>query len=261
MRKLICLLLVVALCAGLVCSVSAETGFVPSITYKEEPEIVPVAPPADEDEEWEPIVGTVYEMETHQETSNIPAGCLVVIPVAEVADATEEDHLSHLEQELKDVYDALMDGSMEIPYELNENYNGQSMVVRELFGTDWMCGTPTYDHDHPTEVAPKGVVFDLTLRMDISPDTEILVMVYVDGEWEPAVEVINNGDGTVTCTFERLGIVSVSVPQDVPAPEAPAENEGNCWLWIILLILAAICFIVVIIIYRRKTSEEEETNE
>jgi len=36
-------------------------------------------------------------------------------------------------------------------------------------------------------------------------------MSYVNGEWIPAEEIINNGDGTVTITFKQLCPVAIAV--------------------------------------------------
>ena len=66
MKKIVCLLTVLLLCMSLVVPVFAtETGFVPSITYKPYPEIVPV-PDAPED-----TIGVVQKLDFNKQTATI----------------------------------------------------------------------------------------------------------------------------------------------------------------------------------------------
>lgn len=240
MRKLIGLLLMLTICVSLACPVfAAEGSFVPSITYKGEPDFVPT-----EDSEGQPVIGIVREDEEKEEDeeilSYIGTGCLLVTPVAEAETSTA------IPQEAKDlllyVYEELSSGRMKLPYDKADNYKGEPMVIRELLDLTWLCGTPVSDHDHPTQVAPEGIVFEVTFKLGVQPTDKLIVMTYHDDEWEPIVETINNGDGTVTCVFEHLCPVAISIAQGASAQTGDTFNPTP---WIIVMIAALSGLVVV----------------
>ena len=249
------------MCASLVCNVFATAnGFVPSISFKEEPDIVPIEPPSDG---GRPILGPVYDEETKEEISQILDGCLVITPISEVHTSTEIP--PEAAEELLRVYHELTAGTMEIPYSKVQGYTGETMVIRDLFDASWLCGTENSDHDHPTEIEPEGIVFDLTLHLGLRPGTDVIVMVYTDGEWTPAVNVRDNGDGTFTCTFEKLGIIAISVPVDTQSPETPGGedvpvtgDDADVWLWVCVMVGALAAFAAVLLIYRRSGSDKKK---
>jgi len=236
MRKLIGLLLMLTLCICLACpAFAAEAGFVPSITYKGEPDFVPT-----EDSEGQPVIGIVREEEKEDILSYVYNGCLLVTPVAE---AEESKAIPQAAKEtLLYVYEELSSGRMKLPYDKASNYKGEPMVIRELLDLSWLCGTPAFDHDHPTQVEPEGIVFQVTFDLGVQPTDKLIVMTYEDEEWEPIVETINNGDGTVTCVFEKAGAVAISIAQGAAAATGDAFNPTP---WIIVMIAALAALVVV----------------
>ena len=82
MRKLICLMTVLLLCASLIMPAFAaeEDGFVPSITYKPVPEIVPV-----QGEDGKDYIGIICNAEG-EIIDYVEAGCLRITPVAHLWD-------------------------------------------------------------------------------------------------------------------------------------------------------------------------------
>ena len=341
MKKIISLVLALAVCAALVGSVSATNGgFVPSITYKPGPELVPIPHPGGGLPSTDkPIFGVVYDDDSGAKISLITEGCLVVTPLAMVDTSQEIPH--EAAEEMKWLYQQLRDGLTTIPYHKFGNFAGKKLVLVEMFDASWLCGygdtdrgfsdggnarvafsgaaacsdqatsavgnagvvflgegrsaadncgvvylgkasdadlsgllgsTPRvtvltetndndHDHDHPTEVRPQGVVFDLTFDTNFAPDAEVVVMVWNNGEWEPAVKVLNNGDGTVTCTFEKLGIISMSVvvdendsgDSDDHSPET--GDDSNVWLWAVVMAGSLAALVVVVVFYRRESSD------
>lgn len=242
MRKVICMLTVLLLCVSMVLPVfAAENGFVPSITYKPNPEIEPVT-----GEDGEEYVGVIRDSEGNIE-DYVPKGCLVVTPIAHVWD--EEIFVSEeIEELLLFVYNGLNEGSMEIPYEKHEaDLDPANMVIRDLFDARWTC------EEHPKMLEPEGVVLELTFDLGVVADAQIFVQTYDEEtkEWSPIVKTVNNGDGTVTCTFEHLCAVAFSMP--IAAASTPVEQAEtpNIIPWIILLIVA-VCAIVGVVIAKNK---------
>lgn len=246
MKKAIVLLFALALCMALACpAFAAQDDFVPSITYKGEPEIVPVVDP-----DGKPAIGTTYEEVPEDIISYVYDGCLIVTPVAEVD--TSEEIPEEAAETLKYVYEALVSGEMKLPYDKVEGYSGQDMVILELVDATWLCGTPTSDHDHPTEVAPEGILFDITFELGVSEFAEVVVMTYHDGEWAPIEKVVNNGDGTVTCTFEHLCPVAFSVSEDYNDAPPQTGDGSNVWILFVVMIVALAGIVVVAVLGFRK---------
>lgn len=252
MKRIVALLLMLTLCISLASPVyAAGNDFVPSITYKGKPEIVPVVP-EDGGEDDKVIIGVVRDkVESPDDKegfrSYIHEGCLVITPVAEAE--TSKAIPRESADELLYVYKELSEGRMKLPYEKAEDYKGENMVILELLDGTWLCGGEAYDHDHPAEVAPDGVVFDITFDLGVAPDAKLIVMTYTDGEWEPIVDVQNNGDGTVKCTFEHLCPIAISIANGGPVEETESSNS---LLWMIALLAALAGVVAVIVGYKKK---------
>lgn len=243
MRKIICLITAFVLCLGLAApAFAAENGFVPSITYKPNPEIVPV-----EGEDGEEYIGVIRD-ETGKIIDYVGHGCIMITPIAHVWDE-EIEVPEYIEALLTRVYEALKDGSMKIPYEKHEaELDAANMVIRDLFDARWVC------EEHRAMIEKEGVTFEITFDLGVVADAEIFVMTYDEAkdEWSPIVKAVNNGDGTVTCTFEHLCAVEFSMyvaPTDVPSDVIPGTDMLP---WIIVLILAIIGIVVVVVSKNKK---------
>ena len=243
MKKIICLLTVLLLCMSVVVpAFAAEGDFVPSITYKPNPEIVPVPDAPDED-----AIGVIRDKDG-KILDYVGHGCLKVTPIAYVWD--EEIEVSvDVEELLLFVYNSLNDGSMNIPYEKHEaNLEAANMVIRDLFDARWVC------EEHRKMVEEEGVTFEITFDLGVVADAQIFVMTYDEqtNEWSPIVNVVNNGDGTVTCTFEHLCAVEFSMP--VAAAVAPAEDVQNPSVlpWIVVLGLAVVGVVAIVVAKNKK---------
>lgn len=246
MKKIICLMTVLLLCASLVVpAFAAEDDFVPSITYKPNPEIVPV-----EGEDGEEYIGVIRNKEG-EILDYVDHGCLMVTPIADVWD--EEIEVSdNVEELLLFVYNGLGDGSLNIPYEELEvaDLDVDNMVIRDLFDARWIC------EEHGKMVEAEGVTFEITFDLGVVADAQIYVMTYDEDtkEWSPIVKTVNNGDGTVTCTFEHLCAVAFSMPlaaTNVPSDEVPTHNVLP---WFIVLLLAVVGVVVILVTKNKKKS-------
>jgi hypothetical protein len=230
MKKLICLLTVLALAMAFACPVFAAEAFVPSISDKEEPDIVP-------DENG--VMGEIWKDD--EVVDKVEGGCLVITPISEAETSTEipED----AREELLYVYKELLEGDMTLPYE-QDGLDPETMVIRELIDASWLC------EDHPAMLEPEGVTIDLTFDIGVDADTKVYVYVRIDGVWT-AVPVVNNGDGTVTCTFEELCPIAFCVAAGTGKPPVQTGDEFNPTIWIVLLAVSAAALVGVVVLRRK----------
>ncbi len=231
MKKLICLLTVLALAMAFACPVFAAEAFVPSISDKEEPDIVP---------DDEGVIGEI-KGEDGEIIDKVDGDCLVITPISEAETSTRipED----AREELLYVYEELLNGDMTLPYE-QDGLDPETMVIRELIDASWLC------EEHPAMLEPEGVTIDLTFDIGVDADTKVYVYVRIDGEWT-AVPVVNNGDGTVTCTFEELCPIAFCVAAGTGKPPVQTGDEFNPTIWIVLLAVSAAALVGVVVLRRK----------
>lgn len=250
MKRFVCILAVLVMLVSLATPVFAteEDHFVPSITYKPTPEFVPVV-----DEDGEEHIG-VLEDEEGNVVDYIDHGCILVTPIAHVWDpeiAVPQD----VERLLLFVYDGLSKETMTIPYEKHEaNLDPASMVIRDLFDVRWACD------EHPNILDQEGVTLDIIFDLGVVADAEIFVMSYDEAkdEWSPIVKTVNNGDGTVTCTFDHFCALEFSmVMASAPVAEQPAaEKAPFAWGWLIAFLVAAAAAVVVLVSKKKETANK-----
>ena len=233
MKKLISLLAVLMLCATLLVPAYATNEFKPSVEFKPAPEIVPVLDP-DGNEALAMLIdgdGLIVDY--------VYAGdrCLVVTPVSRAEESTliPED----AKNTLLDVYAKLTNGTMTLPFEkFNAGLVSSNMVIRDLFDATFLCD------EHPDMLLPEGVKLVITFRLGVEKDKDVYTMTYNDSEWNPIVSTVNNGDGTVTCTFEHLCPIAFTVEgEQTKPPKAgdPAGEQLNLWFMLCgIAVLAAI---------------------
>lgn len=238
MRKLICLITVLLLCVSFACPIFAAEEFVPSISYKGTPEIVEI-----KDANGQDAIGVVRDA-NGAVVSYVYEECLLLTPVASAA--SEPQIPADAQTELLEVYEALSKGTMKLPY--GEDVKAEYMVIRDLFDVSWLCS-----HNHAAALEPAGVVFELTFDLGVAADATVVVMTYKDDAWGEIAGVKNNGDCTVTCTFEHLCPVSISVLNE-SAGDSDDTSDGfgaDLHMWIALMAVSAVA-VVVIVASRRK---------
>ena len=244
MKKFLSLIMALVLLCSTVCTVSAaQEDFVASITYKDAPTIVPIGT-----EDGKVVIGNILD-ENGNVIGKIYEDCLLITPVSKA----EESQLipDDAEQLLLQVYKKLVDGSMTLPYEKVPGYKGQNMVIRELVDATWLCEDTTVKTPCPEVVAPPKVVFQITFDLGVAAGDEVVVMTYKNDQWNPIVSTKNNGDGTVTCTFEHLCPVAFSVPTgSVPTP--PTGDTANPMLWAAMMAASAVVLVALVVSYSHK---------
>jgi hypothetical protein len=229
MKKLICLLTAILLVAALACPVFAAEGFVPSISDKEEPDIVP---------DDEGVLGAIYS-EDGQLIGQLDKSCLVITSISKALTSTDIPDAAR--QLLLWVYDQLLNGSMTLPYHL-DGLKSEDMVIRDLIDASWTCT------EHPDMLEPEGVTIDLTFDLGVDPDIQVYVYAYKNDQWVKTESVRNNGDGTVTVTFEHLCPIAFSVSADANKPPVQTGDafQMNVWFSVMAISAAALCAALVL---------------
>lgn len=238
MRKLICLVTVLLLCVSFACPIFAAEEFVPSISYKGTPDIVKI-----KDANGQDAIGVIRG--ANGAAHYVYEDCLLLTPVSDAATDTEIP--TDAKNELLKVYEALNKGTMKLPY--GENVKAEYMVIRDLFDLSWICDT----HGCEEAVEPAGAVLELTFDLGVAADATVVVMTYKNNAWGEIAGVKNNGDGTVTCTFEHLCPVSISVLNE---SAGDSDDTGDAFgadlhMWIALMAVSAVA-VVAIVVSRRK---------
>lgn len=209
MKRVLCLVIAMMLAVTMACSVfAAETAsddnFVPSISYKDHPDIVPY-----KNADGEEVLGEVIV--DGDTVSHFDDECILVTSIYEALN--DSDVPDDVKEELLKVYYALLDDTMEIPYDkINKRFKPEYMTVRDLFDVRWLCD----EHEEMDDMADRHI--SMTFHLGVTNDANVYAMVYNGEEWVPAISVVNNGDGTVTCVFEDVGIVAFSVIDEANMP-------------------------------------------
>ena len=225
MKKFVSLMIALLLFVGLVCpAMASENVFVPSISYKDGPEIV----------------------EAEMDDKDVE-GCLVVTTITDarnkVTDIGQEDRDLLLE-----VYEKLDNGSMKLP--LEEDY-----VIRELVDVSWKkTACVEADHGHKEWLEEAGNTVTVTFDMGVNKDTDVVVMVYVDCQWVEAESVKNNGNGTVTVEFEDICPVAFCVKRadQVEPPKTGDAAVKNLPVFIALMAVSAVALVALVVLRARK---------
>ncbi len=264
MKRMIALVVALMVCAALVLPAAAST-FTPSVTYKDAPQIVPV--PGVTDPEGNPALGEIWKDDIFFEY--LYDGCLVITSVAEAQTSTQiPEDAKNL---LLEVYEKLSNGEMKLPYE-KLGLNPDNMVIRDLFDATFLCGNDHYAVNHPEMLEPEGTVIKLTFDIGVDASEKVYTMTYKQGEWNPIVETVNNGDGTVTCTFEKLCPVVFCVetadeggddeggsgnkPGDDDDDENSKTGDESITLWIVTASVSLVAIVALVVIYRSKFSKK-----
>ena len=222
MKKVMCLLLALSLCMAFACpAMASESVFVPSISYKDGPEIE----------------------EAEMDGEDV-GDCLIVTTITEAKEQTTDIYQEDRDL-LLEVYEELASGEMELP--LEEDY-----VVRELVDVSWQKTTCVEEeHGHKEWLQEEDTTVTVTFDLGVSADEDVTVLVYIDGEWVEAVSVINNGDGTVTVVFEDLCPVAFCVERRYEPPKTGDVVADKLHLFAILLAASA-AGLVGMMVWRKK---------
>lgn len=239
MKKFIACLTVLLICLSMAVPAAAlETEFVPSISVKPAPEIVPVV-----DGEGGSAIAMLLNADG-EIIGYVTEDCLVVTAVADADTSTLIPDSA--EALLLDVYSKLTSGEMVLPYDkLDADLDETNMIIRDLFDATWLCD------DHPVTVAPEGVTVQITFDLGVEAGKDVYAMTYLNDEWNPVVSCTNNGDGTVTCVFEELCPVVFSVEGEPDSSKTGDDIGEQLPLWGLIALASLLAIVVLTVIYRR----------
>ena len=225
MKKLVCICAMLALCLSLVCSAfAAEDTFVPSISYKDGPEITAV----DENYDIRHLVVTSIKAARDKST-----------------DITQEDR-----DLLLSLYEQLLSDGMKLPLVGEGDY-----VIRDLVHVGFTTACRESEDGHEEKLDKKGNTIHVTFHLGISANTNVVVMSYYQGQWVNAENVVNHGDGTLSCELEDLGPVAFVVCDEGVEPQPDPAGKNTWWWWLILLLIC-ICILSMMLLKRRKDSRK-----
>lgn len=243
MRKVISLIMALMLCFS-VCGMAhaAEDDFVPSISYKPGPGLE-----TSKDDDGRTVIGTIIDEEGEAiDYVYEDEECLVITTIAEALEDVPTGIPDDAEELLEYVYEELLADRMELPFE-----NPDEMAIIHLVDASFLCDGAADYTDHEGMLEPEGICLEMTFDLGVRADVPVTVMCYVDGKWVE-VPTVNNGDGTVTCVFEKICPIAFAVPTNAVQPPKTGDDAAvELGLWVGLL-LASTVALAGLVIFRRK---------
>ncbi len=235
MKKIISFMLVAVLLAVMCVSVASADKFVESITYKPAPELVVGGGER-------PVIGNVVDPNGDILTEEYH-DCIVITPVSEAETSTKIP--ADAAKLLLDVYaeisaDGYKFASMSdelnkmVASDLGEGCDADDLVVRDLFDVTVLCD------ELKENLAPVGNTLTLTFKVSVDKDTPVYVMTYKGGKWAPIVKTVNNGDGTISCTFEDFCPVVFMVPTENPDDTPQTGDTSDNTFWVVVMVSATL---------------------
>jgi len=232
MKKLVNILLVLVMLFSIAVPAAAvNEDFVPSITEKDAPELVEQGT----DENGQPIYGEVVDADGNVVFS-VGDGVIRITPLSKL-------------EELRKI-DVPAADMLEFVYEFlqkNSYYFGRETVVRDLFDVT------VVSRELEEALAPKGQTITLRFNLNVAADTELEVRTYKNDEWVDVVDVVNNGDGTVSVTFEDFCPVAFIVGH----VQMAGEKDSTCWIWWVVIIVALLLIaLLIFLLWRNKKNKK-----
>lgn len=130
--------------------------------------------------------------------------CVVVTAIPQAKDQST-DVTQEARDLLIEIYDALTDGSMELPVEGEFRY----LELADVSFAENACilneehenenHQTKYEILHETEAS-----LTVEFKLEIVPEGDLLVLAYIDEEWEVVQNVTAKGNGEVICVFDDI---------------------------------------------------------
>lgn len=215
MKRIASVFIAIVMILSLSCAVFADE-FVPSIGEKGEPKLI-----------------GIELIENGEVVGSIEPECLLVTAISRV-NLSEEipDDAADL---LLQVYKALRDGTSNLPVLENEE-----LVIRDMLDISLVC------EECAALLEKDGVSLKLTFDLGVAADAVVKAFTYKNDKWSAIANVTNNGDGTVTCTFEHLCPVAFAISTMNDAGNAGDAFRTELIVWTIAMVVSAAALVVVI---------------
>lgn len=240
-RLFACVAMLAILISLAVPAFAAKAEFTPSVSGKPAPVIVPTT-----DDAGKPSAGVIHDKDGAI-VDYVGMDHLVVTPISEAETSTKIPAAS--KDLLLDVNSKLISGAMTLPYEkFGDELKNKKMVIRDLFDASFVC-----DDCQPI-LDVEGNTLDITFDLGISKGVDIYAMTYINGEWVPVVKTVNNGDGTITVTFEDICPIAFSIVDGDLTPPVVTGDQPVDAKWFIIggVALAAIVVLTVVFVLDNK---------
>ena len=257
MKKLIsCIMVVATLLTFSFSAMAADVSFVPSITNKGAPELAGTT-----DTNGKKIIGYIRDSEG-KVLATIYEDCLVITSVSDANTSTKiPDDAKKL---LLKAYEELTKSGTklsEVCPELNkivseklgDSMNADNLVIRDFFDITELCD------DLKNYLPIEGNTLELTFDLSLPSNAVLAAMVYVDGKWQPVKNSVNNGDGTVTVSFDKICPVAFLVPagtDDSTVVVTGDTTQSNPVLWGCVMVFSLAAIVVLVYVsHKRKTDK------
>lgn len=250
MKRIFTLVMAIVLMLTLTLSATAAE-FVESVTNKGAPQLVVIDQLNGKD-----VVGFITDANGEQLSAEF-IECLIITSVAEAE--TDPDIPEDAKEQLLSLYEELTADDMKlsevcpalddiVKEKLGSDKSADDLVIKDFFDITDICD------EIATFLPQHGATLDLTFDIGIGAGEFITAMVYVDGEWVPTVNTVNNGDGTVTVVFDKICPVAFLVEGSgsnfsTVSPITSDMSDAIIWGFVMLLSLVTI---VALVVYRRK---------
>ncbi len=256
MKKFLSVVLAFTFILSLSLSVfAAGNNFVPSISEKPAPEII------EGEDNGQKFVGKIIDGDGEIK-KKVPTGKLLVTPIADIDKEDELDQAT--KDELKAAYNELTKKDKKLSSicpELNklvadnlgDGKDADNLVIRDFFDVTII------GDEYKEELKKQNHKFVVDLKVPVDKDAFVAATVFVDGKWQ-LVETVNNGDGTITCSFDSVCPVALFVEgtggSDNPPPTG-IGYENFTWIMLAIISLAAIVVLTKVIISKRTRTHAE----
>ena len=224
------MLMALVLAVSLAVPAFAADTFVPSITYKDGPDV---------------DAGT---MNGERVTT-----CLVVTSISKARDKSTDITQEERDQ-LLDLYNKLDNGKMKLPI-ANDQY-----VVRELVDVSFSASVCVPSHDHEEWLKKEGNTVTVDFNLGVSGGEEVIVLVYDGAEWVAAEQVTNRGGGIVRVVFEDIGPVAFCVKADsqTVTPDTGDTGGQRVLLWGAITAGSVAALLILFVLLKRSKKDEEQ---
>ena len=245
-------------------SVYASSLFVPSVSFDSTPEII-VTDKKDDKE----IISDLKDKDGNK-IEEVTKGSIIITSVIDVKEGNHSISQESADK-LIDTYNQLTSSDIKlsglipdlkdsVKEELGEDADVDDLVISGLYDIS------ATHNDLKENIKVEGNTVTLTFKMPIRKNAYFNAVVQTDKGWQPVKSAVNNGDGTVTVTFDQLGTVMfLTDPVKGDEEPRPVGHIHCCCYWIllaisILLLLVNIFLVIYIVRLKKKDNQDGMTN-